>query len=247
LSKPLTLRVLEEISKNPGLSVKELSELLGVNVERTRGILYKLKSSGFVEKAGRGYVLTERGVKFLEFLEKSKRTAVREETLVGERLETSKEESLESATAMSRAESHGKVREAYSSEISIDQLRVKLEELEERVEKLERAVRDLEKAVQAGRRKPESVILEEPVMFFNDAVSKYGQAYVEKLISEGRVKRIGMIVVDAVFYSEFKSKFPIRVQDEDKLSHYEKILLDEMRREAMVVLFAGREYRLVET
>jgi Mn-dependent DtxR family transcriptional regulator len=249
LSKPLTHRVLEAISKNPGLSVKELSEILGVNVEKARGLLYKLKSSGLIEKAGRGYVLTERGTKFLEYLEKSKRTAItgEKETPVEEHLEARGEAISERVVGVSGAESAGKVLEGGLSEVSVDQLKSKLEELEKRVEVLERAVRDLERAVQAKQRKPENLALEEPIMFFNDAVNKYGQAYVEKLISEGRVKRIGMLIVDTVFYSEFRSKFPIRVQDADKLSHHERLLLDEMRREAMVVLFAGREYRLVET
>jgi len=57
--------------------------------------------------------------------------------------------------------------------------------------------------------------------------------------------RIGSLVVDSTFYHEFKSRFPLKVSDIDKLTTYEKLLLEEMRREALVILHAGKEYRLV--
>jgi len=237
---------------NPGLSVKEISELLGISVERARALLYKLKSSGFVERAGKGYMLTERGVRFLEYLEKSRKSASPERLEVSSRQPAEKlEETTQMAlaeTPVVESESKRELVELPRTHLDIvEELRRRVESLEKRIESLERSVRDLEQALQARRRRAESIVLEEPVMFYSDAVSKYGQVYVERLISEGRVKRIGALVVDSEFYREFKAKFPIKIQDADKLTHHEKILLDEMRREAMVVLFAGREYRLVET
>jgi DNA-binding MarR family transcriptional regulator len=248
--KPLTYRVLEALYKNPGLSAKELSELLGVSVEKTRSVLYKLKSSGFVEKAGRGYVLTERGVRFLEYLEKSKRPARCEsaEGAAGETTRTREEAAREVAPSPLTPESRGGEVVTPAHANALEELRKRIEVLEKRLEDLERTVRDLERALQARQKRAESSgFLEEPVMFYSDAVSRYGQALVERLISEGRVKRVGVLLVDSEFYREFRAKFPIKVQDVDKLSHHEKVLLDEMRREAMVVLFAGREYRLVES
>ncbi|MCC6024822.1 MAG: winged helix-turn-helix transcriptional regulator [Desulfurococcaceae archaeon] len=248
--KPLTYRVLEALYKNPGLSAKELSELLGVSVEKTRSVLYKLKSSGFVEKAGRGYMLTERGVRFLEYLEKSRRPSQREsaEGAAGETTRISEEAVREVAPSSLTPESRGGGVVTPAHVNALEELRKRIEVLEKRLEDLERTVRDLERALQARQKRAESsVFLEEPVMFYSDAVSRYGQALVERLISEGRVKRVGVLLVDSEFYREFRAKFPIKVQDVDKLSHHEKVLLDEMRREAMVVLFAGREYRLVES
>ncbi len=252
MSKPLTHRVLETLHKNPGLSVKEISELLGISVERARNLLYKLKSSGFVERAGKGYMLTERGARFLEYLEKSRKSAS------PERVETSSGQPVESlgrpaqvtlveTPVVESASRRELVEPRYTHLDVVEELKRKVESLEKRVESLERAVRNLEQAMQTRQRRAESIVLEEPVMFYNDAVNKYGQVYVERLISEGRVKKIGALVVDSEFYGEFKAKFPIKIQEADKLSHHEKILLDEMRREAMVVLFAGKEYRLLET
>lgn len=250
--KPLTYRVLEALYKNPGLSAKELSELLGVSVEKTRGVLYRLKSSGFIEKAGRGYMLTERGVRFLEYLEKSRRPAQREsaEGVAGktETTRTSEEVAREVAPSPLTPESRGGEVVTPAHANALEELRKRIEVLEKRLEDLERTVRDLERALQARQKRAESsVFLEEPVMFYSDAVGRYGQALVERLISEGRVKRVGVLLVDSEFYREFRAKFPIKIQDVDKLSHHERVLLDEMRREAMVVLFAGREYRLVES
>ena len=248
--KPLMYRVLEALYENPGLGAKELSELLGVSVEKTRGVLYKLKSRGFVEKAGRGYMLTERGVRFLEYLEKSKRPArcERAEGAAEETTRTREEAVREIAPDPLTLESRGGEVVTPVHANALEELRKRIEVLEKRLEDLERTVRDLERALQARQKRAESSgFLEEPVMFYSDAVSRYGQVPVERLISEGRVKRVGVLLVDSEFYREFRAKFPIKVQDVDKLSHHEKVLLDEMRREAMVVLFAGREYRLVES
>lgn len=246
MNKPLLHRVLEILRENPGLSIKELSTLLDISVERVRGLLYKLKSSGFIEKAGKGYMLTERGLRFLEYLEKSKTPIHREEKPVEETMRIHEETPQPTPPETPAIGSVQVATEISQFQDTIIDLKKKVEVLEKRIEELERALKNLEKAIQARQKRTESLVLEEPVMFYNDVVNKYGQVYVEKMISENKVKKIGTLIVDSEFYKEFKAKFPIKIQDIDKLSHHEKILLDEMRREAMVVLFAGREYRLVE-
>lgn len=249
MSKPLTQRILEELSRNPGLSVRELSQLLGISLEKTRSILYRLKSSGFIEKTSRGYMLTERGLRFLEYLEQSRKTTFKDEyekeLVVEDQVKPVEEQYYTTPPGTQVTIKREEATRIY--EVGIEDLKKRIESLEKRIEDLERTVRDLVKAVQARQKRTEGVVLEEPVMFYVDAVNKYSQAYVEKLLSDGRIRRIGALVVDLEFYREFKAKFPIRVQDADKLSHHERLLLDEMRKEAMVVLFAGREYRLVET
>jgi len=246
VSKPLVHRVLEILRENPGLSVKELSTLLDISVERTRGLLYKLKSSGFIERAGKGYMLTERGLRLLEYLERSKTLLHPEEKPVEETMRIHEEAPKPTLPETPTTGSTQVVAELVQFQNVIVDLKRRVEALEKRIEELEWALRNLEKAVQAKQKRSESLVLEEPVMFYSDVVNKYGQVYIEKMISENKVKKVGALVVDSEFYKEFKAKFPIKIQDVDKLSHHEKILLDEMRREAIVVLFAGKEYRLVE-
>jgi len=246
VSKPLVRRVLEILHENPGLSVKELSTLLDISVERVRGLLYKLKSSGFIERAGKGYMLTERGLRFLEYLEKSKAPVHREEKPVEDTTRVHEETPQPNLPETPITRGIQVATELVHLQDSIVDLKKRVEALEKRIVELEKALRNLEKAIQAKQKRSESLVLEEPVMFYSDVVNKYGQVYIEKIISENKVKKIGALVVDNEFYKEFRAKFPIKIQDVDKLSHHEKILLDEMRREAMVVLFAGREYRLVE-
>jgi len=70
LKKTLQHRVLETLRDNPGLSPKDLASILEVDINKIKVILYKLKTAGYIEKAGKGFLLTQRGMKFLEYLEK---------------------------------------------------------------------------------------------------------------------------------------------------------------------------------
>ena len=64
MKKTLRQKILEEVKSNPGLSLKELSRLLEVSQNTLKNIVYKLKSEGYIEKAGDGYVITPRGERF---------------------------------------------------------------------------------------------------------------------------------------------------------------------------------------
>ncbi|MEM4976428.1 MAG: Mn-dependent transcriptional regulator, partial [Desulfurococcaceae archaeon] len=80
---------------------------------------------------------------------------------------------------------------------------------------------------------------------YSYAQAKLG-GLLDKIIAENKLVRVGSLVVDAQFFSEFNSKFPIKVSDLDKLTSHERVLLEEMRKEALVILHAGREYRLID-
>jgi predicted transcriptional regulator len=232
--------VLEAIRDNPGITLKELIEVVGTSQNLARTILYRLKAEGYIERAGKGYVLTKRGESFLKFLETQKS---------GEVEEVEAKTQPTSATPVQEPEQLKlQVREQTTSQDvleAISNLEARLRELERRVASLESTVRSLEHALATyTQKKRETLTIEPPVQPYSDAVSRYG-VHVDKLLSEGKLMRVGGLVVDASFYENFKSKFPIRVSDVERLDPHEKALLEEMRREALVVLHAGREYRLV--
>jgi hypothetical protein len=228
---------LEEVKSNPGLSLKELSRLLEVSQNTLKNIVYKLKSEGYIEKAGGGYVITPRGERFLDFLEKRRTTILGEE--VGEKEpeeRVAKEESPPSTCTQSIARSE---QELLSNIVN------KLRELEKRVSMLEAQMKNIELAIASSRHKREGVItIDPPIQPINEAISKYG-SLIDKLINENKLVRVGSLVVDASIYQEFRSRFPIKTSDIDKLNPLERQLLEEMRREAIVILHAGKEYRLV--
>jgi len=237
LKKTLRQKILEEVKSNPGLSLKELSRLLEVSQNTLKNIVYKLKSEGYIEKAGDGYVITPRGERFLDFLEKRRTTSLGEE-VGGEEPEerVAKEESIPSTRTRSIARSEQEL---------LNNIVNKLRELEKRVSMLEAQMKNLELAIASSRHKREGVItIDPPIQPINEAISKYG-SLIDKLINENKLVRVGSLVVDASIYQEFKSRFPIKTSDIDKLNPLERQLLEEMRREAIVILHAGKEYRLV--
>lgn len=255
LKKSITHRILELIRDSPGCTVKDISSAIGLPPERIRAVLYELKAKGYVEKAGKTYVLTERGLKLLEYLEQSKgivrpkeegeeaeaKDAVAVSRVKGE--EKATQVQVESRQAESVLQAGG--RETLELREVLVQFESRLRELEKKVENLERALRDVEKALESMHvKKKAEALIEEPVMPYTQAVAKLGKT-LEKLIKENKVVVVGSLVVDSTFFEWFKAKFPIKVVDVDKLSVYERALLEEMKKEALVILHGGKEYRLV--
>ncbi|MEM4751609.1 MAG: winged helix-turn-helix transcriptional regulator [Desulfurococcaceae archaeon] len=245
MKKSLQHRLLEVLKGNPGVSVKELASILEVDVNKVKVAAYRLKSMGYIEKAGRGYIVTKRGLQFLNYLESrlaSKTDVEKARKTLEEKREASTEAppSKEPVREMSRGMGTPQV-----VEDTINTLIEKLQELERRIISLEARVRGLEGVVASTQKRPDITSLLDPVMYYNEAVTKYG-SLIEKMLSDKRLIRIGSLVVNTEFYAHFKSRFPIKLSDVEKLSPHEKILLEEMRKEALIVLHAGKEYRMVE-
>ncbi|MEM4756496.1 MAG: winged helix-turn-helix domain-containing protein [Desulfurococcaceae archaeon] len=253
--KTLTFKVLEILRDNPGLSLKELSSMLNISVARIREVVYRLKSSGYLEKTGRGYILTGRGIKLLEYISGEK-TMEKSFEAGKEEIPSQPANQLEKAVEKEPGipqgvETGGGQQRVCINTDEFNKLVDKVRTLEDRILKLEKSMEEMVKALEAFKRNRlkadhKHVFMELPVMSYNEALSKLGNI-LDRLIIEGKIVKIGSLVVDAEFYKEFRSKFPIRTAELDKLTHFEKILLEELRKEAMVVLHAGREYRFVES
>ncbi|MEM4489560.1 MAG: winged helix-turn-helix transcriptional regulator [Desulfurococcaceae archaeon] len=256
MKKTLQHRVLEYLKNNPGMSLKDLASIMEININSLKTIVYKLKSMGYIEKAGKGFILTQQGEKFLEYLNKITNME-QQATVLGSRI--TREESVmsinesiiqkeietEQKTTIKHEKPSVKPQSNEDTRSLLENIVNKINELEKRLNQLELQFKNLEKALNLQQKKIEQVSIHPPVMSYNEALTKYG-SLIEKMISENKLFKIGSLVVDFAFYTSFKSKFPIKIADIDKLDQYEKLLLEEMRREALVVLHAGREYKLIE-
>lgn len=254
--KSLTRALLEAIKENPGLTIRDLSELLGVDLARVREIIYRLKNEGLISKAGQGYVLTERGYSFLGAPEGAPQRApsllqyvtpsVEEEGRAEASAEVAK--SAPVTQPVTRAEQE-RERPREDIEAKLKELADKVSELEKRLNELGDKVSQIEKALLAQtqrlQKREQLAISDIPVMSFEEAHSRLGRL-LDKYLAEGRLVRVGSLIVDEAFYREFRSRFPIKVSDIEKMAPHEKALLEEMRREGIVVLHAGREYKLIE-
>ncbi len=259
-SKRLTTRVLEFLRENPGASIKDLSQFLQISLGMARSILYRLKNNGYIEKAGSGYILTGKGEWLLRRMLAEDTRRVRQaanEPLPGRvvaktgtpPLETSPPEPKAEEGAMKPGVDAGVLRELMAR---IENLEERLVRIEEEVKKISRDVRRMKaeaplvKPDKAGRQRQEGHgTLPEKIMYIEDARSSLGKSF-DKLVYEGKIVIVGGLVVDGSFYNEFISKFPLSLRDAEKLSPMEKRLLEEMKREAKVILRAGKRYELIE-
>lgn len=242
MAKTLQARIIEVLQNNPGLTLRELSQVLEIDMNKLRQIIYRLRTQGYIEKIGNTYIVTDKAVRYLNYIEKKKRDK-HAEIEVSTQI-TSVEQDVEIKNE--KSEISPKTLQYYDIQQVLSDLLARLNEVENRVSLLESQLRDLEKAFISSQRKRQEKppALEPPVMSYNEAISKYGPI-VDRLVIENKLIKIGSLVVDHSFYSDFKNKFPIKLADIDKLNTYEKQLLEEMRKEALVVFHAGREYRLV--
>ncbi|WP_448577286.1 winged helix-turn-helix domain-containing protein [Thermosphaera sp.] len=233
--------ILEYLNNYPGSSIKDISSSTGLSPVIVRKILYKLKNDNYVEKSGNGYVLTERGSKLLEYIASKTIQHHEDGEKVPEnasRLEDWKQE---------RVKPEGEPLRESVSELLTDDTRTRLEAIEKRLSRIEKEIEELRKALNyLTEPKKESKMLPSPVLSFNDAQTVLGGLF-ERMLYEGKIVRIGKLVVEKSFYEQFRRKFPLKTSDIEKLNDAEKILLEEMRREALVILYAGRELRLVES
>ncbi|MEZ0393752.1 MAG: helix-turn-helix domain-containing protein [Desulfurococcaceae archaeon] len=126
----------------------------------------------------------------------------------------------------------------------LEEVRREIRELRERVEALERRLEKVEAAVLRGRQERRGAALPRPVMSAAEALQALGHK-LEEALASGRAVRVGSLVVEGSFFEEFCRRFPMGVEEAERLKGPERLLLEEMRREGMVILQAGRELRLV--
>ncbi|MCD6301500.1 MAG: winged helix-turn-helix transcriptional regulator [Staphylothermus sp.] len=274
--KTLTSKILEFINEFPGASIKEIAEYLEISPALARSLIYKLRNNGYIEKAGKGYVLSRKGEWFVQNILKKEKT--REESEDEVKGIPSQEETIETIEEKTTAPETNTLKEEhrerapYSKEIQT--LINKINLLEERIKNLETKLQGLlneieglkkqisftkvekepntkthkqikENVVQPAPRPKKQDKLPEPIMSIQEAQRVLG-SIIDSLIRCGKVEIVGSLVVDSEFYESFKKRFPLSIRDAEKLPPMEKRLLEEMNREAIVIIHAGKYYKLIK-
>jgi len=254
-AKTLTAKILLYLSENPGATIKDLSQVFNVSPATIRNMIYRLRNNGYIEKAGNGFILTSKGEWFVTRIlgggKEEKEEDIRE-TKTSEVVEAKVEESVE-------AEEKTKTRSTEKT-VDRDNLMERIEALEKEIENLKKIIEmisseikdirgklDSKTSGEEGReRKSEKKIegLPKPVMNIREAMDSLGSLF-DELRLEGRIEIIVSIVVDREFYEEFKKKFPLPIKEADALSPMEKMLLNEMIKDARVIVHAGKYYKLI--
>ena len=241
--KTLTEKIIEFLYNNPGASIKDVAQGLGISLNLARAILYRLKSKGIVGKSAYGYVLTDIG----ESIAKKIIAKFSEEAGGKEYIDKGVIETRREFKAV-----EGSVKEAYGD---LAELENRLRNLEEKIASLDRLLSNLKKelrnlrmaldeAKKSSTKRRKIDRLPKPIMSFMDARDLLGDN-LHSLIYSGKVIVIGSLVVDSDYYNDFISRFPINRKEAEKLSDQEKLLLEQLKNEGKIYLYAGKEYRLV--
>lgn len=241
--KTLTRLVLEILDSYPGSSLRDISQLTGIDIVRVREAVERLRLYGMLSKVGQGYVLTEKGKEYLKNLVSTEESQVKP-------VETPREREIEETSnepASPPRPDDGGEKPLSMLSMRLEELEKKLAGLEKKVSEIENALRQLEDALSRSQtvRQSTQIVTEDVVVPVGDAVRKYG-SMIDKWLREGRYIQVGSLMVEASFYESFKSKFPLKISEYSALSPVEKTLLEEMRKEGLVIVHAGKEYRLVE-
>ncbi len=275
--KTLTGKILEFISEFPGATLKEIAEYLEISPALARSLVYKLKNNGYLEKAGKGYVLTKKGEWFVQnILKKTAKTGEKTEEEI-EKMKSIKQETIEEVHEKPIIYEEFKPKEPIKEQQSqqlieslmkrINMLEEHLRTLESRLQQLLEELESLKKQVSYNKRSEQLAIetkkpvredmiqphpkqkehekLPEPIMSIQEARHKLGPS-LDTLIRTGKAEIIGNLVVDSEFYESFKKRFPLSIRDAEKLPPMEKRLLEEMNREAIVIIHAGKYYKLIK-
>ncbi|WP_428726514.1 winged helix-turn-helix transcriptional regulator [Thermogladius sp.] len=236
----LTAKILRFVMENPGVSVKDVAGYLAISPNLARNVLQRLRDKGLVRKEGRGFYITQRGEWLLSRTKTSRVEEVGREQVVEPPAEARVPE-----TSVTETPSEEKWR----------LLEERIRNLEERLRRVEEIVARFAKASeQSGVPEPPRGEAErgkqlprppKPVMSVQEALAQY-PGMLEQWRIEGAVVQVGNLVVDRRFLAEFSKKFPLSVEDVERLDPVERALFEELRREALVILHSGREYRLVK-
>ncbi len=260
--KTLMLRILEFLKEYSGATIKDIATTLGISMSLARTVVYRLRNNGYIEKAGKGYILTDKGEWFV-----NKFGEPREESVEEFSIEAQSEEAIHEITSSKEQEVEAETKTQEYKIIYPKTTEEPLTDLEEKIRRIEKEIIRIEEQISSLRqelgkireelkkaktrgtkkkknKKEEEKSLPKPIMYINEAMNALGSMF-NTLVYQGCIEVVGRLAVDKKFYEEFIKKFPLSIREAEKLPPLEKTLLEEMKRDARVILYAGKEYRLV--
>lgn len=260
---PLEKAILEFLKENPGAKLKEIAHALGISYTRTRAILYRLKEKGLIIKSDLGYSVSQNIEKHI-FLKKSASSfkELRTKSTIKEEHEAiHKGEEKIQFIIISKINERYNLLDAKINDVinKVNELISKIKNLELKIKNIEAKIMFLEASLknisivqkseikrQARRIKDRLLnrLKTEKIMEARKA-KEYAEKPLEEYIKENSVAAVSLYVVDKEFFEEFKKKFPISVDEAEKLSDEVKALLKAMVDEGLAYLHKGKEYKLI--
>lgn len=243
--KTLTEKIIEFIYNNPGASTKDVAQGIGISINLARAILYRLKSKNIIDKSAHGYVLTDIGESIARKIASRFREETKSEEVEKMEKIVKKHKELEGIESSNR----GAISDLGELENKLRSLEEKIISLDKILSSLKRELRSLKKSLDEAKksgtkRKRRIDRLPKPIMSFMEARDLLGDSF-HSLIYSGKAIVIGSLVVDSDYYNDFINRFPISRKEAEKLSEQEKLLLEQLKNEGKIYLYAGKEYRLV--
>ncbi|ADI31753.1 winged helix-turn-helix domain-containing protein [Staphylothermus hellenicus] len=280
MKKTLTAKVLEIVWQNPGSTIKDVAIMLNISLPTARAILYKLKNNGYIEKTGKGYILTSKGEWFINNVllkektggkesieQKPEEKPVKTERVIVKNKREAEEDKKEIQAVIEQKQLVG-LEEKVMAKIKL--LESRINELEKTIQRITADLESIKNMLKTGKEhakimektekpssKPALALgtkkparntenkLPAPIMYVYEAKNTLGPL-LDSLIRSGKAEIIGSLIVDSEFYKEFKKRFPITISEAERLPPMEKKLLEEMNREAIVIIHAGKYYKLVK-
>ena len=217
-------RVLSYLRVNPGATPREVADALGISLVSVRIAINRLRELGYVIRSSKGgYVVR-----------------------VSQELPTPTD-------IISNTQSTENV--VFDSIIKlVNELSSKISELEGRVGRLEKEVNYIKRSLpkipskhvgSEGSDKLISTLKLRSILSVNE-VREIISKPLEEYVREGKVVVVNDLVVSSEFLKNFKSKFPIKVSEINKLSPEELKLLEALVRSNQAYLYSGVEYRLLD-
>ncbi len=259
--KTLMLRILEFLKEYSGATIKDIATTLGISMSLTRTVVYRLRNNGYIEKAGKGYILTDKGEWFVNKFGEPREESVEEVSIEARSEEATYEIILPKEQEVEAEIKTQEYKTIYpkTTEEPLTNLEEKICQIEKEIIRIEKQItglrqelnkvrEELKKAkiqrIKEKKNEKEEKGLPKPIMYINEAMNALGSMF-DTLVYQGRIEVVGRLAVDKKYYEEFIKKFPLSIREAEKLPPLEKTLLEEMKRDARIILYAGKEYRLV--
>lgn len=216
-------RVLSYLKSNPGATPRKIADALGVSLTVVRLALNKLRESGSVIRSSKGGYIVK----------VSNNVAVLDYTFTNSSKSSLKLEELTK---------------------TINELVDKVNELVERVSKLENEVRRIKMSLPEINTSPRKVDNDKLLTALKlrgiinvEEAKKLATKPLEDYVNYGKALIIEDFIVSPEFLSRLKSRFPLKISDLNSLSPEEQELLKVLIKAGHVYLYAGIEYRYLDT
>lgn len=258
--------IINYLRENPGASIREIAEALGLSYSIVRSILYKLRNSGVVSKSEKGFYILRERTRYISPKRGVTQTSINVISDNVEYLRSSINEIMKRIENLEMKYENIHKDLAYLSSVKdlISQLKDLTNRINSKVTILEKEIANLKKQIEAlskqallakrgliSREKDQknplqSMLMSRGIIEVEEAKRIVDLRTIHELVENDKAIIIGPYVVSKEYYNIFKRKFPIPLGEERRLSGIERKLLKVMLSEGLAYIHGGKEYRVIE-